>query len=102
MFWDSDDRCDRRIQVELLDQPSGAAPDLRVRVSIDVADVTGSCEAPSSWGGEPEHPFACSVKHLDVVQTPLVITLRANEIRVSHGVVDAATDREAFLRWSIR
>ena len=58
MFWDSDDRCDRRIQVELLDQPSGSAPDLRVRVSIDVADVTGSCEAPSSWGDPSVHSLA--------------------------------------------
>ncbi len=55
MFWDSDDSCDRRIQVELLDQPSGSAPDLRVKVSIDVADVTGSCETPSTWGDPSVH-----------------------------------------------
>jgi M6 family metalloprotease-like protein len=55
MFADSGVRCDRRIQVELLDQPSGSAPDLRVKVSIDVADVTGSCEAPTTWGDPSVH-----------------------------------------------
>ena len=56
--------------------------------------------SPKQLGG-PERPFACSVKHLDVVQTPLVITLRAHEIRVSRGVVDAATGSEALLGRSI-
>ena len=52
--------------------------------------------SPKQLGG-PERPFACSVKHLDVVQTPLVITLRANEVRISSWVVDAATGSEALL-----
>lgn len=47
--------------------------------------------SPKQLGG-PEHPFACSVKHLDVVQPPFVITLRAYEVRISSWVVDAAAD----------